>query len=103
SCRIDHAFSVVGDALVLEDPAQLDRAPELMVRAFAVADREGVPIEEATREAITARLGLVDDRLRSHPQVLATIRQMFLRPKTRGAFLDAMHAAGLLGALFPEL
>lgn len=103
SRRIDHAFSVVGDALVLEDPAQLDRAPELMVRAFAVADREGVPIEEATREAITARLGLVDDRLRSHPQVLATIRQMFLRPKTRGAFLDAMHTAGLLGALFPEL
>ncbi|MFN7134417.1 MAG: ACT domain-containing protein, partial [Myxococcales bacterium] len=100
---LDHEFSIAAGRLTCRDQRLFERAPAAIVRLFAAADREGVPVDPDTLESAAARLDRIDDAVRASPPVVATVRQMFLRPGTRGEFLETMHQASVLRALFPEL
>jgi [protein-PII] uridylyltransferase len=100
--RLDHELKVWSGKLTLSDPELFARKPAAMLRLFAVADREGLPLLSFARDRVAHELHRVDASVRESPETGWTLVQMFSRPGTRGDFLPAMHDIGLLGAVFPE-
>ncbi|MBI5546569.1 MAG: [protein-PII] uridylyltransferase [Deltaproteobacteria bacterium] len=101
--RVEEGFKVFNGRLALTSADLFERDPAALVRAFAVADREGVPLSSFVRDRISREAGRIDEAVRSSPEVASTLREMLVRPGTHGGFLRAMHELGILERLVPEL
>ncbi len=100
--KLDHELKIFNGKLTLTSQDLLARDPTAIVRLFAAADREGLQLYSWARDRVGHELWRIGDRVRELPEVAACLRQMFVRPGTRGDFLTSMHELGVLGALIPE-
>lgn len=100
--KIDGELKVFNGRLTVTQADLFERQPAAMVRLFSVADREGVPLHSWARDRVAHEVRRIDETVRSSPEVAATLREMLVRPGTRGEFLREMHEIGLLEAVIPE-
>lgn len=80
----------------------LESNPVEMVRAFALAQKKKIEIDEDLKSYINRHLNLIDENFRTDPEVGRLMREMFSQVSTIGKTLEAMHDCRLLGALIPE-
>ena len=78
------------------------RDPLNLITIFEDCQAHGVELSGATYQMVRDSLPLIDDNFRRDPQAGAALMAI-LKGKTRVAeTLEAMHRAGVLGALIPE-
>jgi [protein-PII] uridylyltransferase len=100
--KLDHEFKIWNGRLTIAGADLFAERPAAIVRFFATADREGLPLYSWARDRVAHELSRLDEKVAALPEVASTLRQMFVRPGTRGDFLLAMHELGVLGKVLPE-
>ncbi|HZA51196.1 MAG TPA: [protein-PII] uridylyltransferase, partial [Myxococcaceae bacterium] len=99
--RIGH-FKVFQGKLTLDAPPELlRREPWWILRAFHLADEEGLPLYSWLQDQIRQALPQLAEA-RSDDRVREAFLELFSRPGSRGQFLFEMHELGALGAVMPE-
>lgn len=81
---------------------KIENHPVEIVRAFALAQRKQIGIEEGFKSWISRHLNLIDEDYRKKPEVAALMREMFADVSGIGRTLWEMHDCRLLGVLLPE-
>ncbi len=100
--KLDHEFKIWNGRLTIASADLFEQRPAALVRFFAAADREGLPLYSWARDRVAHELWRLDEKVAALPEVATTLRQMFVRPGTRGEFLLAMHELGVLARVIPE-
>ncbi|GEJ57452.1 [protein-PII] uridylyltransferase [Anaeromyxobacter diazotrophicus] len=88
--------------LTIADKDVLRRSPAALVRLFAAADRENLDLYPYARDQASAAAAELPPGAADQPEVSQELLACFLRPGTRGRFLDLMHQLGVLPRLIPE-
>jgi [protein-PII] uridylyltransferase len=100
--KLDHEFKIWNGRITIASADLFEQRPAAIVRFFAAADREGLPLYSWARDRVAHELGRLDEKVAALPEVATVLRQMFMRPGTRGEFLLAMHELGVLARVIPE-
>lgn len=100
--RIDHAFRVFDGHLTFDDPSLFERDPRQVMRLFAVARGEGVPIYGHAKARVIEAVPHLDDAWRADPVVVDAFREVLSRPEDPYDALGDLHETGALGAMVPE-
>ena len=100
--RLSNAdFTVSSERLLLRNPAQLDRDPELFLRAFEFVARHGIPLAAETERRLEFAREAFARLCASGKPLWPVFRKILSLPRAALA-LRAMHDTGLLQVLFPE-
>ena len=86
----------------LREPHMLEEDPELALRLFEFAARHGIRPSLETTRRIEAQAGRLRAWFSVSRPIWPTLNRIFTLPHAPLA-LRAMHEAGVLGAIFPEL
>lgn len=81
---------------------RLEDHPVEIVRAFALAQRKTLGVDEGFKSWVGRHLNLIDDRFRKDEEVASLMREMFADTVGIGRTLWEMHDCRLLGVLMPE-
>lgn len=73
-----------------------------LIRAFALAQRKKIGLDEGFKSWISRHLNLIDEKFRHDLEVGALMREMFADVSGIGQTLWEMHDCRLLGVLIPE-
>jgi [protein-PII] uridylyltransferase len=88
--------------LGIADVQLFKRAPLNLIEIFADCQAHGVELSSSAYQLVRDHLALIDDKMRQAPETGAALMKI-LRGRQRVAdTLEAMHRAGVLGALIPE-
>ena len=91
------------DATVIaKDYEALENHPIEIMRAFFLAQKNQLALDEELKSWISRHLFLVDDAYRRDPEVCGLLREMFSDLSGIGKSLWQMHDCRFLGALIPE-
>ncbi len=104
--RVDRHFRLFNGQLTVDDAHLFEREPTEVMRLFAVARREGVPVHGDAREralAVAPTLAeLPDEAWRTHPHVVSAFLDVLASPDDAHDALGDMHETGVLAAMIPE-
>jgi [protein-PII] uridylyltransferase len=89
-------------SLGLSDPKVFQREPLNLVTIFADCQAHDVELSGSTYQAVRDNLYLIDDQLRHDPRTGAALLDILSGGQKVAATLEAMHRAGVLGAIIPE-
>jgi [protein-PII] uridylyltransferase len=93
---------IVGNELVVGDPATFRDKPAMLLRVFADSQRHGVRFSPATRRLIRAHAALIDDAVRRAPEAGRAFLDVLGWPHNVYDTLHEMHELDVLGAFLPE-
>ncbi len=99
--ELEPGIEIRQERLHLIDPKLLPKKPALLLRIFALAARNRVPIHHRTKKLIRESLALVDDRLRRSKRAAKSFFDLLVQDSGPQA-LDALLETGLLSAYIPE-
>jgi [protein-PII] uridylyltransferase len=90
--------------LTISDPDLFKRDPLNLMTIYADCQAHGVGLSGAAYQAVRDNLPLIDnDTMRNDPRIGATLMMILSGNRSRVAeTLEAMHRAGVLGAIIPE-
>jgi [protein-PII] uridylyltransferase len=90
--------------LSISDPNLFERDPLNLMTIYADCQAHGVGLSGAAYQVVRDNLPLIDnDAMRNDPRVGATLMMILSGNRSRVAeTLEAMHRAGVLGAIIPE-
>lgn len=88
--------------VVPKDFAALEKRPVEFLRAFYLAQKERLGLDEDLKSFIGRHLNVVDDAYRRDPEVCAMLKEMFADASGIGKSLAEMHDCRFLGAILPE-
>jgi len=88
--------------LALADRDLFKRDPLNLVTIFADCQAHGVQMSGATYQLVRDHLNLIDDAARADPRYGKALMRILDAPHRVAETLEAMHRAGVLGALIPE-
>ncbi|HKD68942.1 MAG TPA: [protein-PII] uridylyltransferase [Candidatus Binataceae bacterium] len=88
--------------LALADPELFKRDPLNLVTVFADCQAHGVQLSGSTYQSVRDHLYLIDEQARSDPRYGAALMGILAGRDRVAETLEAMHRAGVLGALIPE-
>ena len=101
--RVSNAdFTVSRERVFFRSPAELDAAPELLLRLVQFVARHGVRLSLEAEQRIAARLPALRAYFASPQPLWPAVREALSLPHAPLA-LRAAHEAGALTALFPEM
>ena len=101
--RVSNAdFTVSRERVFFRSPAELDAAPELLLRLMQFVARHGVRLSFEAEQRIAARLPALRSYFASPRPIWPAVREALSQPHAPLA-LRATHEAGALTALFPEM
>ena len=95
-------FLRVNDKVIPKSFRRVEAHPVEMVRAFALAQRKQITLDDGFKSWISRHLNLVDENYRQDPEVTALMREMIADISGIGKTLAEMHDCRLLGVLLPE-
>jgi [protein-PII] uridylyltransferase len=78
------------------------RDPVNLVTIFADCQAHGVELAGNTYQLVRDCLGLIDERVRESPQTSKLLMEILNAPERVAETFEAMHRAGVLGAVIPE-
>ncbi|MGH7878112.1 MAG: [protein-PII] uridylyltransferase, partial [Candidatus Binataceae bacterium] len=90
------------ESLGLTDADFFRRAPLNLVSLFADCQAHGVELSGSAFQAVRDNLGLAGAELRNNPQTGDALFGILRGPARVAETLEAMHRAGVLGAIIPE-
>lgn len=95
-------FSVIRERVYFRSPQQLEADPDLLLRLFEFVARHGLPLSLEAEQRISSRLPPVGEHFARSRPVWPALNRILSLPHAHLA-LRAMHEAGVLRALFPEM
>ena len=97
---IDASFKVWNGRVTVADKEVFARRPADMIRLYAVAETQGLPVYSYARDLLVQELHRLkpDDR-----EAHFELWQLLVREGSLGTALQPLHELGVLGALFPEI
>ncbi len=95
-------YAVVHGRLSVADPAAFFAEPINLLRIFEEALRTGLLIHPDAMRQVTARLHLIDDRLREAPEAAEIFLRLLLDHGNPERALRRMNELGVLAAFIPE-
>jgi [protein-PII] uridylyltransferase len=93
---------ILGNELVVGDPATFRDDPTMLLRVFSDAQRHGIPCSAATRRLIRAHATLIDETVRRTPDACRAFLDILGWPHGVYRTLHEMHELDVLGAFLPE-
>jgi [protein-PII] uridylyltransferase len=81
---------------------KIENHPVEIVRAFALAQKKQIGLDDGFKSWISRHLNLIDEDYRKNPEVTELMRGMFSDVSGIGQTLWEMHDCRLLGVLLPE-
>ncbi len=81
---------------------KLEQNPVEIMRAFSLAQKRGLVLDEGFKAWISRHLHWVDDTYRRHPEVCRLFQEMAADIQGFGNSLNEMHDCRFLGAFMPE-
>ncbi|MGH7947862.1 MAG: bifunctional uridylyltransferase/uridylyl-removing protein GlnD, partial [Candidatus Binataceae bacterium] len=90
------------DLLSIGDADFFARDPINLATIFADCQAHGVELSGSAYQLVRDNLWRIDDVLRRDPRLGAALMQVLSGRRRVGATLEAMHRAGVLGAIIPE-
>jgi [protein-PII] uridylyltransferase len=88
--------------LGVADNELFKRAPINLITIFADCQAHGVELSGSTYQLVRDNLALIDDQMRRLPEVGAALLEILSAREHVADTLEAMHRAGVLGAIIPE-
>ena len=88
--------------LALADPDLFQREPLNLITIYIDCMNHGVGLSGATYQRVRDNLGLIDDAMRGDPRTGAALMAILSGKTGVAETLEAMHRAGVLGAIIPE-
>jgi [protein-PII] uridylyltransferase len=88
--------------LGLATPDFFKRAPLNLVTIFADCEAHGVELSGSAYQLVRDNLALIDDSMRSDPRTGMALMGILSSRQRVAETLEAMHRAGVLGAIIPE-
>ncbi len=88
--------------LGIADAQLFKRAPLNLVTIFADCQAHGVELSGNTYQLVRDNLALIDDQMRHSPETGAALMKILSARQRVADTLEAMHRAGVLGAIIPE-
>jgi [protein-PII] uridylyltransferase len=88
--------------LSVSDPNLFKEDPLNLITIYADCQAQGVGLSGGTYQLVRDNLPLIDDQLRSDPRLAAALMKILSGRERVAATLEAMHLAGVLGAIIPE-
>jgi [protein-PII] uridylyltransferase len=88
--------------LGIADPDLFKREPLNLLSVFADCEAHGVGLSGAAYQAVRDHVGLIDEKMRRDPRVGNELMRILSAPAHVAETLEAMHLAGVLGAVIPE-
>jgi [protein-PII] uridylyltransferase len=93
---------IQGRVLGIKGEDFFPRDPVNLVTIFAECQAHGVELSGSAYQMVCDNLGLVDDRVRADPRLGAALLAILNASARVAETLEAMHRAGVLGAVIPE-
>ncbi len=90
------------ELLTISNPDLLERDPVNLATIFADCQAHGVQLSGSAYQLVRDNLWRIDDQLRQDARLGAALMQMLAGRNRVGETLEAMHRAGVLGAIIPE-
>jgi [protein-PII] uridylyltransferase len=88
--------------LGISDAQLFKRAPLNLITIFADCQAHGVELSGNTYQLVRDHLSLIDDQMRQSPETGASLMKILSARQRVADTLEAMHRAGVLGAIIPE-
>jgi [protein-PII] uridylyltransferase len=88
--------------LGIADPQLFKRAPLNLITIFEDCQAHGVELSGNTYQLVRDHLALIDDQMRQAPETGAALMKILSARQRVADTLEAMHRAGVLGAIIPE-
>ena len=88
--------------LGITDAQLFKREPLNLIEIFADCQAHGVELSGSTYQQVRDDLGLIDDRMRQAPETGTALMKILGARQRVADTLEAMHRAGVLGAIIPE-
>ncbi|MBV8774141.1 MAG: [protein-PII] uridylyltransferase [Deltaproteobacteria bacterium] len=88
--------------LGIADSQLFKRAPLNLIAIFADCQAHGVELSGNTYQLVRDHLALIDERMRQMPETGAALMRILSARHRVADTLEAMHRAGVLGAIIPE-
>ena len=88
--------------LGIADAQLFKRAPLNLIEIFADCQAHGVELSGNTYQLVRDNLALIDDQMRQAPETGAALMKILSARQRVADTLEAMHRAGVLGAIIPE-
>ena len=89
------------DALYFTAPEKILKNPVLLIKIFEESARLKIPVSQEGRRLIQEFSQMVDDRLRTAPEVVRSFERILMAPAPVFNVLNAMLTTGLLPRLIP--
>ncbi len=100
--RIRPGVIIQQGLLAIEEPDFFKRAPLNLVTIFADCQAHGVELSGSAYQQVRNNLALIDDAMRGDPRVGLALMGILGGRHRVAETLEAMHRAGVLGAILPE-
>jgi [protein-PII] uridylyltransferase len=100
--QVEDGFRVAKGQLEVPHSAHLRERPVRLLRAFAIAQDQDLPLSRAALRFVRENLDLVGEAFRRDPEVAACFERILASDKRVMRSLTAMNDVGLLGAYLPE-
>jgi len=102
SRQIRPGVLIQGNVLAIASNDFFVRAPLNLITIFADCQVHGVELSGSAYQLVRDNLGLIDDAMRNDPQTGMALMGVLSGRQRVAETLEAMHRAGVLGALIPE-
>lgn len=99
---LDANFLVVDGKIHPKNYIDLEKHPVEFTRAFYLAQKHRLQLDEDFKSWISRHLYLIDDSYRKNPEVAGMFREMLLDISGIGKSLLEMHDSRFLGVILPE-
>ncbi|HEX3409293.1 MAG TPA: [protein-PII] uridylyltransferase, partial [Candidatus Binataceae bacterium] len=93
---------IQGNVLAIASSDFFKRAPLNLITIFADCQTHGVELSGSAYQLVRDNVGLIDDAMRHDPQTGMALMGILSGRERVAETLEAMHRAGVLGALIPE-
>lgn len=93
---------IQGNVLGIASNDFFKRAPLNLITIFADCQTHGVELSGSAYQLVRDNVGLIDDAMRRDPQTGMALMGILSGRERVAETLEAMHRAGVLGALIPE-
>ena len=93
---------IQGRVLGIADAQLFKRAPLNLITIFADCQAQGVELSGSAYQLVRDHLALIDDPMRQAPETGSALMEILSGRQRVAETLEAMHRAGVLGAIIPE-
>ncbi len=100
--RIRPGIIIQQNLLGVADPEIFKRDPLNLVTIYADCQAHGVELSGSAYQLVRDNLALIDDGVRAEPRTGAALMAILAGRSRVAETLEAMHRAGVLGAVIPE-